>query len=1106
MLPLRLSLEGFLSYRDRVEFDFSSSRLWMLCGPNGAGKSSVFDALRWAIYGAHRAGKQNAELLVHHESARLRVEADLQLGERVFRLVRTLGRDGARPTWQVRQKIGDDWQDVPETAMKTDYERWVAHNIGLSDEAFCAAVYLAQGHADAILNPDPQARYDLLSQLVDLRVYEGWHAHAEERRQAARVALGEARKRWETAPLPDESELELARQQARELASKREGLSARERALDAMRGDAARWGNWQSALEKLNQSADEKRVLLGDASAIERDFARYQFLQREQAPLNDLGRLVERDSELQSELAQLKAQLEEAKQASGQTESQLQLALEQEKAALGAARQTLEAANALALERAHLAPGEEELARLQRLREELAANARQLAELAAPSEEELRTLREQRDASREVARLLPAWRRFRDARQIVRETSALLAASDVRSGELNAQIVLATGEQDAAKREAQACENAWDAAREVETRTQARLEATRQSRDDFARVEGEARCHFCGQELSPEHARAEAARLEDELARAHTEHERAQGDFEAAHDARAGAKNCVQIKEKAVAALENQLAEQRLQVALTTQKRDAALTSARSAWDELETARSPVWPEQADDFDFALEAPRPDASDLAMWEKGAGQKSKLERAVTLSEQKQREQELLLRSSERAKRDLAPLESKWSSVAASEWHARWKALESEQKAALRAREEASQQEQKKKKNASDCAVRQKAAQSHEAPLAARIGSLEGEALALARQIADAWPAVERAIREFDALETPSHSPITEPDASSTPRNVLTGAPEVSVVEPGSALENQQTVAAANNGSAASLLETLRVLTKTWKKKWQGLQDQKITSRHAELQQARAELERIVGESAFLKRAIEELPEPARRSPSELESELSRARDELKEVELSLRQLEPEIARREREHSEGARLETEMQTREREHDLASELARLLGPRQLQRHLLREAERAIVREANSVLEAISGGTLRLELRTEGDEATGAKLPKVLDVVCHHLSGSAHSRPVEPPFLSGSQRFRVAVALALGIGRTAARGATGDGATRVETILIDEGFGSLDKTGRDEMQGELRLLGHELGRIILVSHQEDFAQGFPARFDISMEQGVSRAQRIVE
>ncbi|HEX9996066.1 MAG TPA: hypothetical protein VGB45_02910, partial [Abditibacterium sp.] len=128
------------------------------------------------------------------------------------------------------------------------------------------------------------------------------------------------------------------------------------------------------------------------------------------------------------------------------------------------------------------------------------------------------------------------------------------------------------------------------------------------------------------------------------------------------------------------------------------------------------------------------------------------------------------------------------------------------------------------------------------------------------------------------------------------------------------------------------------------------------------------------------------------------------------------------------------------------------------------------------------------------------DDDEIAGARksAPKVLDVAVFGSDGTAGMLPA---FLSGSQRFRVAVALALGIGRYATRG----GGTRLESVIIDEGFGSLDKIGRGEMIDELKALGDDLKRVILVSHQEEFAEAFSHRYLIEKEGGVSRARLLL-
>ena len=60
MRPLRLLLDGFGSYREPAEVDFSGVDFFALVGPTGSGKSTVIDGLCFALYGTvPRWGKEN---------------------------------------------------------------------------------------------------------------------------------------------------------------------------------------------------------------------------------------------------------------------------------------------------------------------------------------------------------------------------------------------------------------------------------------------------------------------------------------------------------------------------------------------------------------------------------------------------------------------------------------------------------------------------------------------------------------------------------------------------------------------------------------------------------------------------------------------------------------------------------------------------------------------------------------------------------------------------------------------------------------------------------------------------------------------------------------
>jgi DNA repair exonuclease SbcCD ATPase subunit len=172
-----------------------------------------------------------------------------------------------------------------------------------------------------------------------------------------------------------------------------------------------------------------------------------------------------------------------------------------------------------------------------------------------------------------------------------------------------------------------------------------------------------------------------------------------------------------------------------------------------------------------------------------------------------------------------------------------------------------------------------------------------------------------------------------------------------------------------------------------------------------------------------------------------------------------------------------------LTTQVRAAERQHDVHKKLDTLLGQNGLQRELVRDAEQQIVELANDTLQNLSDGDLSLE---QDDEAAGRD-DKAFAL---RVRRSGAPLPIGVLFLSGSQKFRVAVSVALAIGRFAS-----GRARPLEAVIIDEGFGSLDKDGLRAMADELKRLqrSQSLKRVILVSHQEEFTDQFPVGYQLS-------------
>src|SRR5262249_29168526 len=141
-------------------------------------------------------------------------------------------------------------------------------------------------------------------------------------------------------------------------------------------------------------------------------------------------------------------------------------------------------------------------------------------------------------------------------------------------------------------------------------------------------------------------------------------------------------------------------------------------------------------------------------------------------------------------------------------------------------------------------------------------------------------------------------------------------------------------------------------------------------------------------------------------------------------------------------------------------------------------------------IVEQANIILDRLSDGQLFLRIRG------GSEPESALDLESINRAAGGSTIPVA--FLSGSQRFRVAVSPALRICRYPS-----GHHPPIRSVIIDEGFGCLDRTGRQAMIQELQHLRGFLKRIILVSHQEEFADAFPDGYQFDLTNGATVVER---
>ncbi len=142
-----------------------------------------------------------------------------------------------------------------------------------------------------------------------------------------------------------------------------------------------------------------------------------------------------------------------------------------------------------------------------------------------------------------------------------------------------------------------------------------------------------------------------------------------------------------------------------------------------------------------------------------------------------------------------------------------------------------------------------------------------------------------------------------------------------------------------------------------------------------------------------------------------------------------------------------------------------------------------LLRRFEE-VVDFANARLDAMTGGRYSLR-RTDAREGRSHKLGLGLEVVDHASCDAAR----DPKTLSGGETFQASLAMALGLADAVTAEA---GGIELNTLFVDEGFGSLDSEALDMVMDQLTEL-RDTGRCIgVISHVADMKQRIAERITV--------------
>jgi exonuclease SbcC len=1044
VIPQRVKLKGFLCYKEEQEISFDgNASLWMLSGVNGSGKSSVFDAVTYALFGHHRGGSTGAVDLINKDCDSLLVEFDFLLEGQQYRAKRTYRRNargGGSGTQQLFrfEPTGNNtgaWKAIEDTQLKAGFNEWVEEKIGLDYETFTSSVLLLQNKADKLLDSTPSGRHTVLAGIVGLERYRELHEKAVEQRKALDFKLEELHTRL--TALPRVSPIEMAEIGGRVT----EALEAREQArseverLQGLEFQSRAWVDLQRRLTAARQRHADAQALLEDASSIEKDLQRLREL-REVAPqLRSIARLRTEHFDADREARKLQEQKAKLLEQFQQRDHALAQARDNR-----ATQQNLLGADEakqrdLAIRLVQSTAAMEKLREYQRQEDDLERQRQELAALSADPAAGLAQARELSDRLVAVAQVVPQLARFQTRRDELRQARATEDAAKRELEQVEARGRLCKAEVERLKPLLEEAQRVLQEASERAAEERTLLAQAKDSLQQVTHLEGAKVCRACGQPLTPGH-------VDDERRRRSKELKRAQVRCDQASEAQRRARS----------------QEQRLRTEYS--QAEAAYSQARDQYRDEQArgnqAHADVERLVAECAEVHAELPEPyrgriGAAPMADWS-----------ATTYPTRQEIDS---LRS------EAAGLTAARQRVQQAEQvMQQWGRLQAGEAAALKAMTRLQ----------SELPADREALRQQHDELQLQDRTLEQSLRSQRTRVREIEAEVDRLTREREQAQAHLGEHATQ-------------------------LKNQEVVRQhAEQGIAAHV----KTLPPTWRERAQKagaaevnalnhereeLEAKGTEQRGQKLQQAQLNLDVLRQEVEGLDADQERYPAEARQDAEVLNRFLGDARREERASEEELAAARQQQALLESYIKQRKEMDEEVVRLEGEQAEAELLAELLGRDRLQLHLLRQAERQVVEYANTVLDRLSGGQLYLKLSGEANgEGSSAK---ALDLEAYNRTTG--EQPINVAFLSGSQKFRVAVSLALGIGQYASRQHR-----PIEAVIIDEGFGCLDSQGRQGMIQELQNLRNQMRCILLVSHQEEFADAFPDGFHFYLEGGAARVR----
>jgi exonuclease SbcC len=175
-----------------------------------------------------------------------------------------------------------------------------------------------------------------------------------------------------------------------------------------------------------------------------------------------------------------------------------------------------------------------------------------------------------------------------------------------------------------------------------------------------------------------------------------------------------------------------------------------------------------------------------------------------------------------------------------------------------------------------------------------------------------------------------------------------------------------------------------------------------------------------------------------------------------------------------------------------TLEEDEAVYDELRTAFGVRGVPAMIIEAAVPEIESEANRLLSRMTNGRMTVRFDTQRETKAG-EVREALEI---QIGDELGTRPYEN--YSGGEQFRVNFAIRIALSKLLARRA----GAQLQTLVVDEGFGTQDETGRQRLVEAINAVQDDFARVLVITHISELKDAFPARIEVTKTPQGSVAQ----